>query len=110
MNYYTFPGLEKKEQRKFLLGNIDHIINVVCDMFEITTDDVKSSSRQRIYTEPRQIIIYFLRQKTELSFKMIGEMFKRDHSTIIYSCQFIESAMSVDKKFRAKVERIESLI
>lgn len=110
MNYYIFPGLDKKVQKKYLLGNVDHIINVVCELFGVAESDVKSKSRQRIFTEPRQIIIYFLRLKTELSLKKIGEIFSRDHSTIIYSSQFVNEAMEVDKKFRAKVERIESLI
>lgn len=110
MNYYVFPGIEKKVQRRYLLGNIDHIINVVCEMFNVDVEDVKSRSRKRNFTEPRQIAIYFIRQKTNLSLKKIGAIFSRDHSTVINSIEVVTDSIDVNKRFCKKIEILESLI
>lgn len=110
MNYYVFPGLDKKIQRRYLLGDINHIINIVCDTFNVEVDDVKSRSRKRTFTEPRQIAIYFIRQKTNLSLKNIGRIFLRDHSTIINSIEVVTDSIQVNKRFNKKIEQLERLI
>jgi chromosomal replication initiator protein len=110
MNYYVFPGIEKKVQRRYLLGNIDHIINVVCECFNVDAQDVKSKSRKRTFAEPRQIAIYFIRQKTSLSLKKIGLIFSRDHSTVINSIEVVTDSIQVNKRFCKKIEQLESLI
>lgn len=110
MNYYVFPGLDKKIQRRYLLGDINHIINIVCDTFNVEVEDVKSRSRKRDFTEPRQIAIYFIRQKTNLSLKMIGRIFSRDHSTVINSIEVVTDSIQVNKRFSKKIEQLERLI
>lgn len=111
MNYYVFPGLEKRFQKKIIVGNVDHIINTVCELYDVSCDEIKTKSRKREFTLPRQISIYFLRIKTGMPLKKIGKLFgDRDHSTVIHSIETVKDAMCVDKKFRLKIEKIESLI
>lgn len=111
MKYYVFAGLDEKSQRIFAAGKINHIFDSVCKLFEVTPEEVKSHSRKRMYAEPRQIIMYFLRNKFGLYLKEIGELFgNRDHSTVFYSIGLVEEFIQVDKRFKAKIEQIEELL
>ncbi|MFA5243686.1 MAG: helix-turn-helix domain-containing protein [Pedobacter sp.] len=111
MNYYIFPGLDKKVQRRFLIGEVNSIINVTCSLFNVDPEDVISTNRKRIYTEPRQIAMYFIRNKTNLSFAKIGKIFSdRDHSTVHYSVDLVKDMIDINKRFRKKIEELEKLI
>ncbi len=38
--------------------------------------------------------MYIARQTTELSYKAIGEKFGRDHTTVLYNCNRVESFLA----------------
>ena len=54
----------------------------------------------------------FLAQKyPELSSARIGALIgKRNHATVLHSCNLVEGRIKVDKAFKSKVDEIETLI
>ncbi len=113
-----YPGLYPSTKTKFLNNLLlsdttraDMIISVICEHFDISPDDIKSQSRKRVLVEARQIAMFFIKAKTTMSLKAIGNMFGgRDHSTVIYGCQVVEDLMDTDNKFKKKILDIQKIL
>src|SRR5512135_2790182 len=57
---------------------------VVCQLFEIESDALKSESRARAWTYPRMLAMYLARKHTGAAYTEIGRYFGgRNHSTVI---------------------------
>jgi hypothetical protein len=48
---------------------------------------ITTKTRQRDYVYNRQNIMSFLRIYTNLSYSKIGDLFKKDHASVIYNCK-----------------------
>jgi len=91
MNYYTIPGIK----RPGTIGE-DHIINAVCFVCNTTFEALKKRNRKRELVMARQFIYYFLRKRTALSLKSIGEIFGQDHTTVIHSVDTITNLLCTE--------------
>jgi len=84
------------------------IINGVCNALQVDYHDLKSRNRSNENAEARFIIFQLLRQHTHLSFKAIGELFNRDHSTAMYGVEtFSDLVDGKNKAFLAKLRKVE---
>lgn len=91
--------------------SIDFIQKLVCDYFGISVEQVKSKVRKREIVQARQISMYFAKDLTKSSLKVIGTHFGgRDHSTVIHACQTVNDLMETDKKFKQDMEEISKRI
>ncbi|MCP5492749.1 MAG: ATP-binding protein [Chlamydiales bacterium] len=77
------------EQKKTMLAP-QTIVKAVADHFEVRSEDLLSRSQSKECTLPRQIAMFFIRQKLKMPYTKIGEHFGRDHSTVMSSCKNIE--------------------
>ena len=76
---------------------IDRVQRVISDYFNITSADLKGKKRTKKVTFPRQIAMYIIREITDYSTTEIGlEFGRRDHTTVMHSCQKIEDRMKGD--------------
>ena len=74
--------------------SVENIQKAVSDFYNVSVDDLKSSSRKKTVAVPRHIAIYLCRELTEYSLDEIGEEFGgRDHSTVISSINNIEDRL-----------------
>lgn len=65
---------------------IDSIIEMVANYYNVTEHNLKCSSRERKYADPRHVAAYCLRQMLGISFPKIGKILgDRTHRTIIYA-------------------------
>ena len=54
--------------------------------------------------EPRQIVMYLLRDILKLSYPHIGEKIgKRDHTTVIHACEKVSREMTQDPQLNQKI-------
>ena len=76
--------------------SIDSIQKIVSDYYNVTVENLKSTSRKKTFTIPRHIAIYLCREFTEYSQDEIGAEFGgRDHSTVISSCNWVENKLKI---------------
>jgi chromosomal replication initiator protein len=74
--------------------SVENIQKAVSEFYNVSVDDLKSSSRKKTVAVPRHIAIYLCRELTEYSLDEIGEEFGgRDHSTVISSINNIEDRL-----------------
>ena len=86
---------------------VEGIQRAVAQEWGITVDGLRSKTRTRTLTVPRQAAMYLLRQITGLQLVEIGAAFgNRDHSTVIHSLERVEQMIKSDEVFRGRVEKL----
>jgi chromosomal replication initiator protein len=84
---------------------------VVVDMFNVSIEDLKGSSRRREISQARQIGMYLMRQHTDLSLPKIGEEFGgKDHTTVLYSCEKIAQLKETDSNLAQTLRQLSDRI
>jgi len=88
---------------------VEMIQEVVCSEFKIKIQDIKSASRAKPYSLPRQIAMFLVRKYTGIPLKDIGNYFGgKDHTTVMHACDKIETQMETNSDLREKVEAIQT--
>ncbi len=83
----------KKDQTK----DLDTIIRVAAEYFNISPYDIKGKKRTKSVVLPRQIAMYIARRITDFSTTEIGYEFGgRDHTTVMHSVQKVEMMIQND--------------
>jgi len=82
----------------------------VCGHFSVRPIDLRSKRRSKNVVVPRQLAMYLCRRLMSASFPHIGELFERDHSTVIHANAVTERRIKEDAAFQATVERLERSI
>ena len=80
-------------QEKQVALNPEKIINVIAEFFCIESDDVTGKAQSRDCALPRQIAMHFCRAQLKLPFTKIGDIFGRDHSTVMSSVKLIQKGI-----------------
>jgi chromosomal replication initiator protein len=88
----------------------DDIATAVCNHYSLRPTDLRSKRRSRNVAVPRQLAMYLCRRLLNASFPHIGELFGRDHSTVIHANTVTERRIKEDAAFQATVERLERTI
>ena len=88
----------------------DDIVAAVCNHFSLRPADLRSKRRSRNVAVPRQLAMYLCRRLLNISFPNIGDVFARDHSTVIHASSVTERRIKDDPAFQATVEQLERTI
>lgn len=88
---------------------IQQITDAVTRFYNIKMTDLQSKKRHKSIALPRQICMYFARQKTRFSLEEIGGYFGgRDHTTVMHAIKTITQDRANDPAFAAQLERLEN--
>ena len=90
---YLKDLIDKEEQQGISPGKI---LQGVAQKFGIRIDDILGKARSRDCALPRQIAMYLCRQELKMPYIKIGDLFSRDHSTVMSSVKLI--ADSIEKR------------
>ena len=112
------PGLEIT---KSLLKNLiqspkkiaspKKIIQAVVEFYDLKEKDIMSSSRKREIVQPRQIVVYLLREELKNSFPFIGRKIGgKDHTTAIHSYEKIKKDLNSNENLREELNLIRQRI
>ena len=87
---------------------VENIAKLVAEHFEVPLEKVQGKSRMRNYVIARQLSMYFAKNFTSTSLKLIGKNFgDRDHSTVLYSVKAVQDMMDTDMLFKDTVVELE---
>ncbi|MBO5778895.1 MAG: chromosomal replication initiator protein DnaA [Clostridia bacterium] len=81
----------------------DMIVARVAKKYGISKEDIYGRQRTKHIATARNISIYIIRKITGISFPMIGELFDRDHSTIISANNTVENNMKTTPLFAMEI-------
>lgn len=74
------------------------ILQNVAEYFGIKSEDILGKAQTRDCVLPRQISMFFCRQELKLPYIKIGELFSRDHSTVMSSVKQIQKGMDAEEE------------
>ena len=87
------------------------IIEIVCEHFSVTLDQMTGKSRSNDISRPRQIAMYLCKTMTECSLEVIGSFLGgRNHSTIIHGVQKIADEYEIDQDLKNQIDVIKKKI
>lgn len=90
---------------------IKHLINIVCDFYNIEEADIMSETREKKISMPRQIIMFLMREEMKASFPHIGkEIGGRDHTTVLHAHKKITKELENNLQLKQELETLKQNI
>jgi chromosomal replication initiator protein len=87
------------------------IQQIVSREWGVTPEGLRSKTRTKNLTLPRQIAMYLARELLGTQLMEIGHAFGgRDHSTVIHSIEKITDATQADPVFKSRVDKIRNVL
>lgn len=91
--------------------NPNHIVKSVASFFEVSQNDLITTSRRKEVVLPRQVAMFLMRDMLGMSYPDIGDkMGKRDHTTAIHSFEKIAREITTDRTLNQKIILIKEII
>ena len=85
-----------------------HVVQAVCEFYNISQKDLLSKTRKQEIVKPRQIAMYLLREEVKFSFPLIGKKFGgKDHTTAIYAYEKIKKEIEQDTSLEEEINIIK---
>jgi chromosomal replication initiator protein len=99
-----------KSNKKFI--SLDQIQKKISQYYQVSIDDLLSSSRSRNLVKPRQIGMYIMKSITKKTLSEISKIFgRKDHTTVIHAIKSVEDAMrSSDPSMKNEVEELIDMV
>lgn len=87
--------------------DIEQVQKEVAKFYKLSLEDLRGPRRQKAFVRARQVAMFLSRQLTGASFPEIGVAFKRDHSTVISSCEKINGDLGKDLQLKKEVDELK---
>jgi chromosomal replication initiator protein len=91
--------------------NIATIQQVVAKEWGVTVEGLRSKTRTKNLTTPRQIAMYLTRELLATQLVEIGNAFGgRDHSTVIHSIEKVHQTIANDTQLKTRINRVRGML
>ena len=89
----------------------EKIINVVCDYFNVSYNDIIGKKKSKEYVEPRMIAMYLICEILSPPLKLVGALFGgKHHTTIMNARDKISEDIKHNKKTQTLVNEIKNML
>jgi chromosomal replication initiator protein len=104
-------AIEGLEQDSDALLTVFTIQQAVAKEWAVTVDGLRSKTRTKTLTVPRQIAMYLARELLGTQLVEIGNAFGgRDHSTVIHSIEKVQDSVTEDPILKTRINRIRGML
>jgi chromosomal replication initiator protein len=93
---HQLEDLIHEEERTALTPS--KVVKAVAEQFGIKPEDILSKAQSRDCVVPRQVAMYLMRMELKLPYMRIGEIFGKDHSTVMSSVRVIQKGMDAEDR------------
>ncbi len=91
--------------------NTDSIQQAVAREWGVTPEGLRSKTRTKALTAPRQVAMYLMRELLSMQLVEIGAAFGgRDHSTVIHSLERVAGGLREEPTFAQRVGKLRGLL
>jgi len=102
-------AIEGLQHEGSALLTIFTIQQAVAKEWGVTVDGLRSKTRTKTLTTPRQIAMYLVRELLSTQLVEIGNAFGgRDHSTVIHSLEKVQQSITQDPDLKTRINRIRN--
>ena len=102
---------EAQDQERDATLTLLAIQQAVAKEWGVTVEGLRSKTRTKLLTTPRQIAMYLTRELLSTQLVEIGNGFGgRDHSTVIHSLEKVQEAVSQDSELKNRIQRIRTAL
>src|SRR6476660_3675462 len=102
-------AIEGNEQNGSSSLTILTIQQAVAKEWGVTVDGLRSKTRTKTLTTPRQIAMYLTRELLSTQLVEIGNAFGgRDHSTVIHSLEKVQQTLTEDPALKSRINRVRN--
>lgn len=108
--YYTLEGImpKKKDVQNQDDQKIDSLKQVVCAYFQISEQDLLSSSRKPNIVYARNLCFYITRTEFKFQLSKIGDIFGgKDHTTVTYGIEKIKEMLNSNSNTKNDIQYIK---
>jgi chromosomal replication initiator protein len=89
--------------------SVEEIQRRICQTFDISMDDLVSTSRAQSVAWPRQVAMYLTRELTDATLPAIGRAFgNRNHTTVLHACKRTAARIAEDPSAYDTVHRLHT--
>lgn len=94
----------------------EFVMDMICEYFRISKDDLLGKCRKRKFALPRQICIYLIKQNTKISYVNLSKAMKgkkrerANHATLIHSVAAITDLMETDKNIAYQIQELQAML
>jgi chromosomal replication initiator protein len=104
----AIEGLEPEANGKLTILTIQQ---AVAKEWGVTVDGLRSKTRTKTLTVPRQIAMYLARELLATQLVEIGNAFGgRDHSTVIHSIDKVQESIAEDADLKTRINRLRNML
>ena len=102
----AIEGLQHEGNASLTIFSIQQ---AVAKEWGVTVDGLRSKTRTKTLTTPRQIAMYLVRELLSTQLVEIGNAFGgRDHSTVIHSLEKVQQGIAQDSDLKTRINRIRN--
>lgn len=106
----AFPGLVETGKNLLRVDVRDRILSVIHDEYGFDLSGLIQQNRSKSRVKARKMAFYLLRRHTKMSLAEIGNLFQRDHSTVLHSIDRLMSEIAITPLLRREIVKIEAII
>ncbi|MBW1703645.1 MAG: chromosomal replication initiator protein DnaA [Deltaproteobacteria bacterium] len=80
------------------------ISKLVCSYYKVDPEMLRSKSRKKVYSYPRNIYSYLCRNHTIETLEKIAGSINRSHSTVLYASELVGHKIKTDRDLRNQID------
>jgi len=86
------------------------IIEIVCKFYGVKKEELLARKRTKDIAEARQIAMYLITEYLNIPLESVGNIFGKDHSTVIYAKNKVAEDIKKSKKLEVQINDLKQMI